>query len=130
MLAGANIRLAAVPKAGRRLLFPEVEGHADQRGALLQGVGRGALQVEADVERGAARPRALDLLAAELLPGHGPSVERDRQLAERPALVGLGVDAVLDDAEAPVQESERLVEASGGLLAGDVLQFDAAAQVA
>src|SRR5438067_5592066 len=51
-----------VGRTGGRLLATQIQAHPEQAGAFLHGVGRRALQVEAQIQRRARAARALQLL--------------------------------------------------------------------
>src|SRR6266568_790280 len=87
-------RRAAIGRPRRRLLATQVQANPEQAGAFLHGVGRGALQVEPQVQRRTRAARAPQLLAAELLAHDGTFANLRDQLTQRPGLIRLRVDVV------------------------------------
>src|SRR5579859_3668284 len=91
------------------LLSAEVQPDTEQAGTLLQRIGRGALQIEAQVERCAAAARPADLLRAELLPHHRPFANLRDQLTQRPGLVRFRIDVMAQNPKAPATHAEHLI---------------------
>ena len=120
---------SGTPLAAEDLLLREVQADAEKRSALFQRVGRGALQIEANVSGVALlRERRSFWLPNCWRTTATPSTLRG-DLAQTQASSGLGMDAVLADQEAPAAHAERLVQTGDTLLARNVLQLDAATNI-
>jgi hypothetical protein len=119
-------------RAWRLVFFArQVQADANERGALLQAVRGRRLEIEADVERRARTAMAFDLARAELLPHDRIlGVQVKPELSQDPHLVGFGVNVMLNDAKAPPTAAENREKSRSHLLAREVLDGNAAANVA
>ncbi len=106
-------------RRGLRFVFAsEVKADTDKSRALLKTVRGRSFQVVANLKWRPVAPRAFDLGRAELL-SYDTVIrsQQELQFAQYPHFIGLAIDAVFKDAEAPAAGAEYLEEPRDDLFA-------------